>query len=403
MSTCGEGSTEARRKCVKEATKERDECVAERDEGYNNCAQSREDRYKRCCDWAPCSWFCRAFWWVVNVVCVAWEWVSNVVCVVLVTIKEVVCVAWFVLPALLCQLVDVLTSLVGLLASLAEALLNWALSAVAFVWGIITSIPGLGPLLTWLAGFGNAGWNFVISLPDFVLTLLGIMPEKKLRLGIISLRDGEGRPIVPDETVLLRAVQCAINIFSEQVNTRVIPIRYAQYHSAFEDREVATSDYIFEGRPVSSRLLDLCCEACMNGKALGTVGADLNQEMVSTSFWGGGRRLIGYGAPIIAFTTRSFEGGAVGCSLGVRTDWVTVEFQDSETALTAAQLTSTVMLGRVSTLAHEIGHACTLFWHGSSSNRLMTPLKSTPAGTRTCRLTRWEKAVFRSSRHVTYL
>jgi hypothetical protein len=402
MSTCGEGSTEARRLCAKEATKEREECVETRDEGYNNCVQSREDRYKRCCDWAPCSWFCRAFWWVVNVVCILWEWVSNVVCVAWATIKEVVCVAWYVLPALLCQAVDVLTSIIGLFVSLAGALLNWAWSAVAFVWGIITSIPGLGPLLTWLAGVGSALWNALIGVPDFVLTLLGIMPEKKLRLGIISLRDGEGRPIAPDET-LLRAVQCAINIFSEQANTRIIPIRYAQYHSAFEDREVATDDYIIQGRPVSSRLLDLCCEACMFGKGLGTVGADLNQEMIFYSFWGGGRRLIGYGAPIVAFTTRRFEDGAVGCSLGPLTDWVTVEFQDSEGELAPALLTSTVRLGRVSTLAHEIAHACNLIWHGSSSNRLMTPLKSTPAGTRICRLTRWEKAVFRASRHVTYL
>jgi hypothetical protein len=403
MSTCGEGSTREHEKCAKEATLERRECAEERDEGYSGCVQTREDRYKRCCDWVPCSWFCKAFWWLVNVVCVAWEWFSNVVCVAWATVKETICVLWAVSPAALCQLIDAVSSMVGLIVSVIEAAIGWAWSAVALVWGVITSFPGLGPVLTWVVGGASAIWHVILSLPDIGLTLAGIMPEKKLRLAITHLRDGQGSPIVPNDTTLLRAVQCAINIFAEQTNTRVIPVRYTQYRSAFEGREIATSNYIIDGRPVSERLLDLCCDACLFGKGLGTVGADLNQEMTFYSFWGGARRLLTYGAPIIAFTTRRFEDATGGCSLGPLTDWIVVQFQDSETALTDPMLlTSSIPLGNVSTLAHEIGHACNLIWHSSDPNRLMTTLRRA-GGTRRCGLTRWEKAIFRASRHVSYL
>jgi hypothetical protein len=403
MSTCGEGSSEQRRKCAREATQERSECVEERDEGYNQCTQQREDRHKQCCDWAPCSWFCDAFWWIVSVVCIAWEWIANVVCVAWTTIKEVVCVAWAITPALLCELVDAISSVIGLLVSALEAVLGWAWSAVAFVWGVITSIPGLGPLLTWVWGGISAIWNFVLSIPDFGLTLIGIMPEKKLRLAVICLREGRGTPVVVDQAILIRAVQCAINVFAEQANTRVIPVAYTQYRMASEGREIANGDYLIDGRPVSDRLLDLCCDACLFGKGLGTVGADLNQEMVFHTFWGGARRLISYGAPVVAFTVRDFEGSTTGCSLGPLTDWIVVQFKDSNTNLIdPMQLTSQVPLGDISTLAHEIGHACNLVWHDSDADRLMTQLK-TAGGARTCRLSRWEKAMFRASRHVTLL
>lgn len=316
MSSCGDGSEKPRKECSKTAEKARDECVEKRDLGYGECTQTRTDRQKQCCDWAPCSWFCDAFWWLVSVVCIAWEWISNVVCVAWHTIKEVVCIAWIVFPVLVCYVVDAVASVFAAIVSVIEAALNWAWSIVGFIVDILLSLPGIGRVLSWLLNAAKTIVNLIISAPDALLTLLGIMPEKKLRLGIIVLRDSRNTPIVQDEQILLRAVQCAINIYRQQLNVRVIPIRYAQYQPAYDSEEVASRDYLFyDDASSSDRLLDLCCETCAFGEDLGAVGAGLNLTMSRHTFWGNGRRLLGYGAPVVAFTTRRYTTLNSGCSL----------------------------------------------------------------------------------------
>lgn len=54
---------------------------------------------------------------------------------------------------------------------------------------------------------------------------------------------------------------------------------------------------------------------------------------------------------------------------------------------------------RPSTPAHEIGHACFLVFHRKRKANLMYRSRAE----RGFDLTRWQKAVFRSSRHVTLL
>jgi hypothetical protein len=404
MSTCGEGSEAPRKQCSKTAEKKRDECVQTRDDGYNECAQTREDRQKKCCTWIPCKWACKAFHWVVSVVCVAWHWVSNIVCVAWHTIVEVVCIAWIVIPVLLCHFIDALASVLGALIALVEAALNWAWSVVGFFVDILLSIPLIGRALSWLLETAKSIVNTLISIPDIGLTLIGIMPEKKLRLAVIALNDARGRPVEPSDLLLIRAVQCAMNIYRQECNIRVIPIRYAQYQTSFDASTEADSSFIFrDDGTAPDRILDVCCEACAFGVDIGSAGADYQLIMSRLTFWGNGRRLLGYGAPIVAFTVRSFRDSAVGCSLGPLTNYVTVEFRDSQHGpggLTNAQLTPDVRLGRVSTLAHEIAHACNIVWHESGSDNLLSRLTN---GERFCRLNRVQKALIRASRHVTYV
>lgn len=399
MSECGRGSDEPRKRCSRKATEERRECVETRDEGYNECSQTREDRQKNCCTWWPCSWGCKAFHWLVSVVCIAWRWVENIVCVAWHTVVEVVCVAWIVIPVLLCHLVDAIVSAIGAFAGLVEAALNWAWSLVGYLLDVFLSIPILGRILNWAFELAKTIVNFVISIPDIGLTLLGVMPEKKLRLGVIVLKGGRG-PVVTNQDILLRAIQCAINIYREECNIRVVPIRYAQYQMSFDEPEQADAGYIFHDTLTSDdKLLDACCEACALGADLVQVGKEYQLIMSRVTFWGNGRRLLGYGSPIVAFTVRSYKDTAVGCSIGPLGNYVTVQFQDSNPTTPMSALTSAARLGRVSTLAHEIAHACNVLPHEDGSDNLMSKLVN---GDRFCRLNRLQKALIRGSRHVTY-
>lgn len=403
MSQCGKGSEAPRRECSKTAEKRRDECVQTRDDGYNECTQTREDRQKQCCDWIPCSWACDAFHWLVSIVCVAWHWIENIVCVAWHTIVEVVCVAWKILPVLICHLIDALSSVVAFIVSLVEAALGWIWSVVGFFIGLLLMIPYLGRVLGWLLEIAKSIVNTIASVPDMVLTLLGIMPEKKLRLGVIVLKDRRGTPMAGDE-LLVRAIQCAINIYKEECNIRIIPIRYAQYQMAFDDPEEADASYIFHDDGVSgSEIFDVCCEGCAFGKDISSVGAQYEAIMDIHTFWGNARRLIGYGAPIVAFTVRSFKNGAVlpaGCSLGPLVNYVTVKFDDSQQGTLSSGLTPAIRLGRISSLAHEIAHACNVIWHEGGSDNLLSRLRN---GDRFCRLNRFQKMLIRASRHVTYV
>jgi hypothetical protein len=121
--------------------------------------------------------------------------------------------------------------------------------------------------------------------------------------------------------------------------------------------------------------------------------------MIRHSFWGNGRRLLGYGAPVVAFTVKSIE-GSLGCSLGPLTDWVVVQFDDSNRDIPDAELSSDDKLGSssgsISTLTHEVGHACNL-WHVDDDSNLM----HTPPP-RQSHLEVWQRVLVRASRHVTY-
>lgn len=336
-----------------------------------------------CCDWAPCSWFCDI---IVRGACLICKWVPNIICTLIQVVTGVVCVT-----------IDIVTAIAGALVTIIESALNWAWSAVGFIWGIITSIPVIGRALSWLLAAAVTIVNTLISVPDAILGLLGIMPEKKLRLGVIVLKTSDGTQVV-DDTVLLRAVQCAINVFRAEVNVRVIPIRYAQYQNAWSSKEHANGDYLFhDDAPSSNRLLDVCCDGCAVGDDLTTIGADFNTKMIRHTFWGNGRRLIGYGAPIVAFTARSFSDGKHGCSLGPLSDWITVLFEDTNTNLSAEQLTSDQSLSWISSLTHEMAHACNLWHIDPDSNLMHTPPP------RQSHLTPWQRIAVRASRHVTYL
>ena len=385
-----------------------DECTKTRDDGYNECSSWADEGSNECSDWSEkhchwyspwnciAGWFCQAFYWVANVVCKGWNWVKNIVCV-----------AWKYITKIICIVADAFTSIFNAIISVLDFIFSIVGGIIAFVVDIITSIPFIGRAIEWILNIVKTIVSFVASLPDSILTLLGIMPEKKLKLLVIIQKDSERKPVVSDVNVVYRDVQYLINTFRAEMNIRILPTNLFVYQSAFAGDSNSLEDFVKTDDSVSSdRTLDVCCDSCATGDDLTSIGSTFNLMMARLGFSTNARRLIGYGAPIIAFAVRSYTDGKAGCSIGPLADYVTVKFNETQNGnsmptgalIPINELTADKALDAVTDLAHEVGHCCNLPHYDGQNNNLMNP-----APTRTGHLTVWQKILVRSSRHVTYL
>lgn len=202
--------------------------------------------------------------------------------------------------------------------------------------------------------------NRLFGIFDFVLGLFGVMPTKKLRLRIVILRDERGLPVL-DEPAAHRAYDETARILGRAVRVELVPVGW----------RVVTAPH---GAPTAA--LDVHCTDGAWQDDLGAAGDFFRSLMAKTA----AGTVVGYGAPVTVFIVRSISGKA-GCSLGALTDYVTV-------------VPSGAVKAR-SLIAHEIAHACGLF-HREDEANLLHP--SSP----NFEITRWQAAVIRNSRHVTY-
>lgn len=355
--------------CVKWGEQRTQECSDYRDEGSNQCSQWADQGSSQCCDWAPCSWFCDAFYWVAKWVCLGYYWVANIVCVAWTWVTTAICLAW-----------DVITTVVSVIINTIESVVGWIASAIAFIVNLILSIPFIGRLINWI-------WNIILTivwgivgLVDTVLGVLGVMPEKKLRVTAIILRDEDGTPV---ETVahVVAALQHAIDVYADQANVRIIADQAFQYTSGLGKKEGAHTDWVQtypDSGTNTTNVLDVDCNAVAAGDDLRPTGSFFEYVSSLRDFYGNFRRLIGYGAPVTIFVVRSYVDPATtdGCSLGPLVNYVTVMKSDLP-------------------IGHELGHACNL-WHVDDPENLMNPFTKGP------KLTWWQVAILRNSRHVTY-
>jgi hypothetical protein len=278
--------------------------------------------------------------------------------------------------------VDAVTTVVNAVVETVESLAGWIASALAFLVELIFTIPILGRILKWI-------WNFILTvvwsivgLGDLFLALIGILPEKKLRICVIILRDEMGR-LIDTRANLIPQVQNAIDIFRREANVRIIPSAPFQYDSGFVGSERATEAWIHTDRRGRNEptVLDVACGPAAAGEDLLAAGGQFELKASTICFYSNARRVVGYGAPVIVFIVRSVGGtDESGCSLGPLTDYVTVEANGSSDS---------------NVLGHELGHACNL-WHINDRNNLMNPDRAAD------RLERWQVAILRNSRHVTY-
>lgn len=215
-------------------------------------------------------------------------------------------------------------------------------------------------LLIQSINFIKEAFNRVFGILDFFLSWLGMLPVKKLRVRFVILRDERGLPVM-DEAVAHTAYEETMRILGRAAQVELVPVGW----------RVVTAPH---GAPRAA--LDVRCTDGAWSDDIGEAGAFYRSIMAKTA----AGTLLGYGAPVTVFFVRSIS-DKNGCSLGLLTDYVTVE---------ASAVKRTRGL-----IAHEIAHACGLF-HSQDTANLM--FAAGPG----MGISRFQTAVLRNSRHVTY-
>lgn len=201
-----------------------------------------------------------------------------------------------------------------------------------------------------------------LALPDIVGHMVGLQPFKSLRVRVVILRDEAGEPLAEVEDVQ-PSLDEAQRIFNEQAHVRLLP---------------AGQPVVIVPEPAPKAALDVHCDDGAWQEDFAAAGEYFRLHAAPAH----GRRRIGYGPPVTVFVVRNISNKG-GCSLGPLADYVTLE---------AGMLNR----ARHRLLAHEVAHACGL-WHSKVKANLMFPRGPGAA------MTRWQGAVLRGSRHVTYL
>jgi hypothetical protein len=367
--------------CLKGYDETSTTCSQTADEGYNECSQSADEGYSSCDSWGPFSFVCDGWTWISNIVCVAWTWVSNVVCV-----------AWNVVTTFVCVLWDTVVAVASAVLVTIESILSPILNAIGLVIQFVFAIPILGRVLSWIWNVVTAIVSAVAGLVDAIAWIIGIRPEKKLALVVFNQLDEQGRPVAT-EADMLAAINRMIQVYRDEANVRVIPVRLFYYRTAASDDQTASDQYIVNISQLGTpQRLDVSCGGSNAASDLGFEGADFQNILTLSGFWTNWRRTIGYGAPICAFSVRSFSGSSDGCSNGPLDDYVLINFTGS--ALDSA-LPAGAVPGKSTILPHESGHACNL-WHVDPQNLMQ------PSDPRATNLGTMQIVLLRASRHVTY-
>lgn len=273
---------------------------------------------------------------------------------------------------------DVITTAINAIIETAESIVGWVLSLFSGFVILLFLIPVVGRLVKWIWNILLTALWFVVGILDFLVCLAGVKPEKKLRVSALILKDTSG-PVANRSSVVTQ-LQHAVDVFASQANVRVIRSWPLQYDSGLAGNETANDGWVTEmPEPSGDSILNVGCNLVAAGEDLWIAGVKFELLAAIRMVYGNFRRLIGYGAPVPIFVVKdSGPPSTIGCSLGPLADYVTVEG------------------GNPVCIAHELGHACNL-WHVNDSNNLMYIGSCNGQ-----RLSRFQIAMLRASRHVTY-
>lgn len=255
-----------------------------------------------------------------------------------------------------------------------ENVFGWSLSVVALPLLAFLQIPYLGRALHWALSITLALLWLILKLPDGLLALVGVLPEKTLRVGFINL--AEGQPALDD---LEGAIINAGVVLRGQANIRLVvtgkegAVDWSRSWVDLRASEIAVHPESGHG-PV-----EVGCLWTAFAEDLSRKGSTFGKAIVRGDRFGMWRRLVGAGSPLSVLLVDKVHGGQLlGCSLGPLVDYVTVNAGDPRC------------------LAHELGHACNL-WHVGERSNLMH--HHCGGG----RLSRWQVSLLRMSRHVAYV
>jgi hypothetical protein len=211
----------------------------------------------------------------------------------------------------------------------------------------------------------------IVGVIEIAGVYLNIDKQKKIRVEAVVLRK-DRKPVAELEAVR-DAIDLADKVFRKRMNVKIA------------HRKEAVVMLADDGVPAGN--LSTPCGPKLGGH-LFTAVSDWFRDNQSDSASG---TLLGYGQPVTVFVIADVQGKFSGCSLGGMEDWVII---DPDAVRKSADPVDTEE--RLLTLAHEVAHACGLT-HRDSHN-----LMRHASNGRTDHVTKWQKAWFRSSGHVTY-
>jgi hypothetical protein len=278
------------------------------------------------------------------------------------------------MAAALALVIDGISAVLGVIVEALDATVGWTLGGAMAPVELLLAIPYAGRALGWLWHLILSTVWAVLAAPDMALAVLGVLPEKRLRVWLIV---PESVSLAPEFWV--KATRVAAEIFRREANVRLVPAQGLHWRRAFGPSDTLPEGAARVANVGTSMRAEVGCQLRAAAEDLGGFGSWLSLAATRHHLRGGFRRLTGWGAPLMVVAVNSVEDGTLaGCSLGPLTDYVTVSADQPVC------------------LAHELGHACNLL-HTQTGANLMNP---------TCggaHLSRWQVAVLRVSRHVTYL
>lgn len=262
-------------------------------------------------------------------------------------------------------------------------LISWVstlLNAAAVLVELVFVIPIVGRLLKWLWSLILTLVGLIFGIFDSLLWLMGLRMDKKLRAGVIILRDEQGQPLMQPEQVYDGWNQTIETLYAT-ARVRVLPAwEFQQPPKLANDLPLADQAWVRTNSESSRKnVLEVRCDLPAFGQDLLTTGSEFEFLMASLNFRGNFRRVTGLGAPLIVFIIDSMGENKSGCSLGPLSDYVTA------------------VKAKPACICHELGHACNLL-HVKDTSNLMHG-----RGCKQDKLEWWQILLLRASRHVSYL
>lgn len=263
---------------------------------------------------------------------------------------------------------------------------------VANVINLILAIPVLGTALkTYLGGLAWV-WSQFVGATDAALGFLGIRPIKNLRLHIVILMRPDRTLTVPPDRIAL-AIQRTESIFRARADVKITTTVH----------QVDT--------PSVRNALHVDSNLGFFAEDMGDAGMYFQTTIIDMLYEHSVLFAFRIGAPVVAFVVDGVGTDAIGVSPGPALDYVCIEGGQMMTPPwgspvgSGSPVPNVTMNDASTTLAHELGHACGLA-HDSTLDEVSgdpTNLMCASGLGVGDNLSPFQRAIVRSSPHVTYL
>ena len=175
-------------------------------------------------------------------------------------------------------------------------IVTFVLDVIAFIFELIFSIPIIGGVIRTIVNWVTEIVWRIVGLVDFLASLAGIRPRKKMYCGAI-VPSVDGTPIASDEEIM-RQVDAAVDFYDQKCNIRLIFTGICHTNIAAPDAG-----------------LKVGCDASGFFNDWWLAGSYFEFAAANCKFTDGFRRVVGLGGEIIIFVVEEVNGATRGCSL----------------------------------------------------------------------------------------